>query len=681
MPRNILRSIRAFMRTDLAFALALLLVSVLSYGLLVTQLGIYSDDWQMLWLWNNGQLASFFVRNRPLLAGVYQPFADLVGATPVVWHSIGVLIRWIAALCVFGLFSLTWPKLKRLAMATSLLFLVYPGYNIQYIPMLYLQKFLNYTGLLLSLIFTLLAVRESAANAVSNRSLSAWRALLFTFLAMLCQGFTLLTEDIFYTLELIRFVLIWIVVGESAPAWWPRLKRTLFLSAPYLAVYIAVSLWRILNLSTLTRYSIAPLAGLSNNPIQTVLDLAGHVLEDVALAGIAGWSRAFTHFATWIPSLTSFVILGLVVVVSVGIFVFIAISRSDEAPLPKKEGLQILATALLALFLTGWPYWLAGLDPTISGFDSRFTMPFMLGSSLLMATIFLLIPGKPWIRLAVLSLVVGFSASAHFNTANQFRKDWLNQKNLFWQIAWRMPSLKPGTLLIYDHLNTFYNSDNAFSSALNWVYRAENPEANGSLAMVSLGERFGNSPASGVANSQDFKNAWSYDHAIVIYQEPGKCLWTLDPGLETYYGTLGSRMRQAAGLSRLSQIQVSGDSVVARPAASPFGAEPAHDWCYFYEKADLARQYDDWAAVKDFYQQAKAKGFAPVGLYERLPLIEAYAHDAAWDRAQAETVAALDTPNSRPPLCALWDRIKDETPASPQKDMAITHTRQILGCP
>ena len=39
-----------------------------------------------------------------------------------------------------------------------------------------------------------------------------------------------------------------------------------------------------------------------------------------------------------------------------------------------------------------------------------------------------------------------------------------------------------------------------------------------------------------------------------------------------------------------------------------FGSEPPHLWCYYFEKADLARQLQDWQSVLQLEKQARARG-------------------------------------------------------------------------
>jgi hypothetical protein len=56
-----------------------------------------------------------------------------------------------------------------------------------------------------------------------------------------------------------------------------------------------------------------------------------------------------------------------------------------------------------------------------------------------------------------------------------------------------------------------------------------------------------------------------------------------------------------------------------------FGPEPKHDWCYYYQKAALARQREDWNEVLRLANEAANKNLKPYDLIEWMPFLQAYA--------------------------------------------------------
>lgn len=79
--------------------------------------------------------------------------------------------------------------------------------------------------------------------------------------------------------------------------------------------------------------------------------------------------------------------------------------------------------------------------------------------------------------------------------------------------------------------------------------------------------------------------------AVVFYYSPPKCLRLLDPEIDLENRLIpdDTFLRDAALLS--STAPILGEQISQMPAA--YGAEPAHGWCYYFEKADLARQLGD----------------------------------------------------------------------------------------
>jgi hypothetical protein len=82
------------------------------------------------------------------------------------------------------------------------------------------------------------------------------------------------------------------------------------------------------------------------------------------------------------------------------------------------------------------------------------------------------------------------------------------------------------------------------------------------------------------------------------------------------------RTMVVAPYSQLDAVQVDAD--FHNPPASLFGAEPEHDWCYYYQQADLARQRGDWEAVHGYYQEALNLGLYPNDSVEWMPFAQAY---------------------------------------------------------
>ena len=120
-----------------------------------------------------------------------------------------------------------------------------------------------------------------------------------------------------------------------------------------------------------------------------------------------------------------------------------------------------------------------------------------------------------------------------------------------------------------------------------------------------------------------------------------------------------AQLRKRWTLSNLEQIIPIPANNVTLP--SVFGAEPAHTWCYYFEKADLARQTDNWAQVAEIGDQVFAIPYYPDDMSEYLPFVEAYARTGRWEDARDLTRKTADAmPILKPALCAIWQRVETD---------------------
>jgi hypothetical protein len=75
-----------------------------------------------------------------------------------------------------------------------------------------------------------------------------------------------------------------------------------------------------------------------------------------------------------------------------------------------------------------------------------------------------------------------------------------------------------------------------------------------------------------------------------------------------------------------------------------FREEPQKEWCYYYEKASLAKQKGDWDTVLLLGDEVTTKGFAPGDLIEWMPFLEAWVRNDHQDKVrQISEIMAGDT--------------------------------------
>jgi hypothetical protein len=408
--------------------------------------------------------------------------------------------------------------------------------------------------------------------------------------------------------------------------------------------------------------------------------------------GLAAWVNTFL-----LPDAATFgmrslaVLNGLIAAAGLVAFVYLArLSPGAQSPgtASRSWAGQALGVGAAALFLGGWPFWIANLPIGLSFPYDRFTLALMLGSCLLVVGLLELLLRNWTSRAAALALLIGLAVGFHFKNANLFRRDWEVQKTLLWQMAWRIPALQPNTLLLTDHFPMRYYSDNSLTAPINWMYAPEERSHHLPYLLYYLDIRLGRATFPTLAHDQPVTREYrtmtftgSTGQALVLYYLPPACLKIVDPQLDAFNPELPAAVRQAIHLSDVGTIL----PAAARPPDAPMhilGGEPAHNWCYYYEKADLARQLGDWPQVAELGDRAFALNEYPNGVTERLVFAEGYAHVGRWeDAARLAEETYRITPSLGPLVCALWERIDLGTPASPEKAAALESAHTLLACP
>ena len=133
-------------------------------------------------------------------------------------------------------------------------------------------------------------------------------------------------------------------------------------------------------------------------------------------------------------------------------------------------------------------------------------------------------------------------------------------------------------------------------------------------------------------------------------------------------------------LSRLTPILANPDSP-AVPPAKWFGPEPAHTWCYYFSKAELARQQHNYQEVINLWNEAQSKGFSPSIPSEKLPFIYAYAYSGQIDTALQMTRDIITAePKSDTGMCYTWNKISNAIPRLPENAAKFKALFQELRC-
>ncbi len=659
-----------------ATPLVLLMIAFFSYGIFAFQQGFHWDDWGFAWLirtLGRPGLFDYFSTNRPFLAYVYSVTTTLFGTHPIAWQLFSLFMRWLTAISLLWVLRMIWPERVWETFFVAVFFLVYPGFNQQAIAITYSHFFLAQTLLFVSIGLMLI---------FADQPRRFWWAGM---LGVLFSAFNLFSTEYFFGLELLRPILLWLGLRQGWPEWKPRLKHAILTYLPFFLALLGFLYWRYFILGFYL-YQPELVTDLGASPTTRLANLPGTVWEQWRVTSWGAWGQVFQlpDFAAYGPRLT-LVYIVLLLLTGIGLYLLAShFQASDETDWG--FSVQWIGLGLLSMMLAGIPFLVADLPVRLTFPNSRFTLPFALGTAFLLVALLRLL--SRWnTKIMVASALAALAVGVQFNNGYLWREDWQAQKSFFWQMLWRIPDLQPGSILLSSDTPFAYSSDNSLTFPLNWIYASDNHSAEMEYAYFFVSVRLGNELEAlkpGLPIHQDYLAATfdsASDQLVAVHFAPPGCFRVLHPVYdqdlplapamgedatllrETGLPVLPRTAAKALPFSNLTQIIQEPANDIAPPTV--LGPEPERTWCYYFEKADLARQEDNWKQVAEIGDQVFAIPYYPDDYSEYLPFVEAYARTGHWEDARDLTRKTADLmPILRPALCAIWRRVEAEPTAS-----------------
>jgi hypothetical protein len=641
-------------------SLVLLIVAILAYGLLIPQLGFYWDDFPMSWVrYQLGVegMTRYFSTNRPIWALLYRLTTSVIPQVPAYWQVFVLFWHWLCAVTLWAIVKKLFPQREKLALTVGLLYLVYPGFSQQWVSYLYSHFFIVIFFFLISYY---LMLRGKTIPALVFSALNLWMM------------------EYFFVLELARPFVIWVSLEEDSLHWKERLTRTLKLWIPYLAVFILAVLSRLFIFNNQI-YGFSIKDELTKAPVETILLLTKNVFASLWTVTGAAWALIFKFPNPTVDGPRTMALYTIVVVAVAAASLF---GWWKQAQAEERGGRPwlIILLGVVMMILGGPPFWLTNVPISLGFPANRATLSFLLGVSFLFAGLLEFVPSK--LRLAVVVVVVSLAAGRQFLWANEFRRDWTYHKNMFWQMTWRAPGLEKNTIVLMNEELTYY-ADNSLGAALNWIYAPDNHSDVVDYVLFYPTNREGLSLTPDTPVAYDFlagKFNGNTSQTVVFYYAPPKCLRLLDPEIDSVNRLIpvDTLLRDAAALSSSAPIL---DEPIAR-IPNIYAPEPGHEWCYYFEKADLARQMGDWAEVTRLGDVAFALDDYPNDPVERFVYIEGYAHVADWKKAVELSKLSYKVSKGYvgPLLCKLWARIERSTTDTPERSVVLGEVKTEFEC-
>jgi hypothetical protein len=674
-----LRTIRFSVSTIPFFLFGL---AFFAFGLLTTQLGLFQDDWHHVYFYLSGDIAGLkdflLTDSRPFAYLVYGFLFKLLGVNLTAWHIYSFIVRFAVAYVAWLCLNQLWQHPKENALISAL-FLVYPTFLLQSMAVAYALHWLMYLVFMLSILCTLLALKNPKYY------------LVLTALAVLLEAFHLLMIEYFVGLEIARVLFIWLTQKEKALG--RRALNSIKLWLPYLLILILYVVFRssYAQIFGFDRNTPVILLNLLSDPLGTLRFFIEAVLQDLTELIVSGWYEVlkpeyfsfdyFSRILIWVLTLT----IGLA-----AWFYFQKIERENASEDQGRAWAnRAIWVGLLVILFGSLPTWATGRMLVTSNplWGDRLSLSPMLGAAILISGLIIKTVTEEKYRTLCFSILICLAIGLNLRTELAFKQSWEKQTRFYWQLFWRAPYLEPGTALLSESEFLGYMGHYPTAFAINALYPKTTPASQldywffvGQNSLLSTWADF----RSGVPLSyQKYSGAFkgnSLDTLTVTFEpEKNQCLWVLKPQ-DKKMESLPAETRESLQASNLGRIQAKALQG-GLPNADIFGEEPEHSWCYFYEKAELARQEEDWQAIVELWTQAQENGFRPKVTYEFLPFIDGFFMSANWDKVLELTQSAsrLDAQMGSY-FCGQLFALEKNTLSSAERDSTIRTIREELSC-
>lgn len=576
----------------------------INYGWGMNSLGVHSDDW--FWLseyYFNGfkGVVEYGSIDRLLIGLPFGIIGVLVGLNVTFWHLAVIVLHICSSLLVWLILQLVLPKNDLFVTSTTVLFALHPSVSVV-IWLARLPSILSLTLFLLSLYFT---VYEKGSRT---------KIRFVKGIAMVLSILALLIYELPLVLEPMRILLILIISKNKLN----NTSRWIFVSlknwTPYLFISIVFLVWRLL----LAPYVITGSRGLGLG-WPGYLNFIFGVVNGIYQTLIYAW-RFVIYRLIEVEFVLQPWIFGCVAIVFFVLAIFILYKQTNKV---KQElfiwtiGFGFIVT-LLGNSITvaaGFPI------PTPASLSTRVNSVAAIGVALITTGAFFWFAHfffRPKLTFIFgMTLLIGLCTANNYTVSQSYIKAWERQQDLWWQIAWRAPTLAHKTYLLVSSKQSL--------SALGDqppVWGINNP-----LAFLYGNRNYGGeylddetiTRLSGQGLTPELGSEIIPSNKLLVVHYGDGCVKFADSkrSIQSVKDSLFEVMAQYSNLTNI----LSGDFATVGNGLRNIVVEPLHEWCYYYQQAEYFLQKKVWFEIINLFQKLEKAGFKPDNKIEWLPFI------------------------------------------------------------
>jgi hypothetical protein len=607
--------------------LGLAVISALAYLVHLGGLVYYRDDWYYMYdgLAGGGRaFVEMFRHMRPARGPLFELLFGLFGTSPFPYLILLYLWRLAGGLAALWLFRLLWPKQRGAAFLMALLYVTYPGFlwwvqGFEYQPMV-LSAGLQALSILMSL-----KVLQSAGRG---------RQVLWMLGAILTGWAYLSLVEYAFGMEVLRWLCIYLFLRRDGADLRTNIMRGLRAAAVTLVIPAGFLLWhQFIFENWRPAADLGRQLGAAIDSPGTLVWWAVHGLQSFLNISLFAWLTPLNQLLFSLRLKDTLLVFGwaaLAAALSTGIFWGLREPEQDERRSGSGWQYEAIGAGLAGVLAGILPIIVANRAVTFDRF-SHYSLPASLAAVMLVAGVVYLLP-DPRARLALQAALIGSAVLTHGALAAQARGEEEIVRRFWHQVAWRVPGLRAGTLLVVNYAGLDYREGNDIAwGPANFIYHPRRQDRLPIVVPVAAARMEADTPKSileGTSLSQTylFVNQIESDFGnLLVMSLPSAdaCVHVLDARWAETSVADTALIGLAAPRSRIENVLPEGDAP-ALPAPL-FGGEPPHEWCYYYEKAGLARQRGDWDAVTALGNEAGELDLHPNDPIEWMPFLQAAA--------------------------------------------------------
>jgi len=636
--------------------LLFLVVLIFAFGVMLPRLGFYWDDWPPILIakmQNTHMFWEFYQYDRPFSAWTYVTLFPILGTKPLTWQIFTLGMRWLTTVFVWLSLREIWPTHRKQAIWAALFFALYPSFDQQALSVAFSQHWICYLFYVASI--------WAMVKAVHTKAIS------YSILSYILAVIQLWTMEYFAALELLRPFILLILASETEEGWRRRLSLMWKRWWPYCVIFAAFVYWRIflLEFPGEDPNPIVIFDQLRENPLTALWQFFELSFQDTLFTLFGVWNQTIQGNAIELDSPFFRLAIG-VSFLSAGVVWYVLSSFQDgknEGNLasPVQWGYQAMALGLIAVLLGAFPAWMAGRETTASFYSSRFSLASIFGAGLFLVGLLEWVTPRYFVKITLVSAMILVTTNYHLRINDGYRESWDAQKRFYWQLYWRAPYIEPNTPLISDNEVLLYAGGYTTAMGINLTYHEGAQPENMAYWLFVLDDRLEGQISrfhNGKSLEGELRNlhfTGESTNSLIINNSAQGCLHMLaDRRAEN--ALLPDALQQIVPISNLSRIHLETDKLPPDPDI--FGPEPEHTWCYYYEKAELARQLEDWEQVTRLGDEARNSGYAASDPIEWFVFIKGYGLKGNADQAASITHQVFETRGDYGlALCDLWQEM------------------------